>query len=60
MQQLLQMRLLLTQLLQSQATDSAAQANRQAIMDAATQQATSTTTGGFEGAAPLPINYSGR
>ena len=57
-QQLLQLRLLFTQLLQGQATDSAVQANRQAVMDAATQQATSTTTGGFEGTTPLPINYS--
>jgi P-type conjugative transfer protein TrbJ len=58
-QQLLQLRLLFTQLLQGQATDSAVQANRQAIMDAATQQATSMTTGGFTPAS-LPINYSGQ
>jgi P-type conjugative transfer protein TrbJ len=58
-QQLLQLRLLFTQLLQGEATDSAVQANRQAIMDAATQQATSMTTGGFA-PAPLPINYSGQ
>jgi P-type conjugative transfer protein TrbJ len=59
MQQLLQMRLVLTQLLQGAATDSAAQANRQAIIDAATQQATSMTTGGFT-PTTLPINYSGQ
>lgn len=56
-QQLMQMRLVATQMLEAQATRSAAGADRQALSDAATQQALVNKNGGFEGAKSLPVDY---
>jgi P-type conjugative transfer protein TrbJ len=57
-QQLMQMRALCNQMLEEAAARDAALANRQAMMDAATQQALANTNGGFEGAKPLALDYS--
>ena len=57
-QQLMQMRALCNQMLEEAAARDAALANRQALMDAATQQALANTKGGFEGAKPLALDYS--
>jgi P-type conjugative transfer protein TrbJ len=56
--QLMQMRALCNQMLEEAAARDAALANRQAMMDAATQQALANTNGGFEGAKPLALDYS--
>jgi P-type conjugative transfer protein TrbJ len=56
-QQLMQLRTLINQLLEENAARDAALANRQAQMDAATQQGLAREDGGFEGAKALPLNY---
>jgi P-type conjugative transfer protein TrbJ len=58
-QQLMQMRALCNQMLEEAAARDAAMANRQAMMDAASQQGLARDDGGFGGAKPLPLNYSG-
>jgi len=55
--QLMQMRALCNQLLEEAAARDAALANRQAMMDAATQKALANDNGGFENT-KLPLNYS--
>src|SRR5215472_8253002 len=57
--QLMQMRALCNQMLEEAAARDAALANRQALMDAASQQGLARDGGGFGGANPLPLNYSG-
>jgi len=56
-QQLMQIRTLCNQMLEEAAARDAALANRQAMMDAATQKALA-NDGGFEGAKPLALDYS--
>ena len=56
-QQLMQMRALCNQMLEEAAARDAALANRQAMMDAATQKALANDNGGFENT-KLPLNYS--
>src|SRR6202045_4590897 len=56
--QLMQMRALCNQMLEEAAARDAALANRQALMDAATQKALANPNGGFEGAKPLALDYS--
>ena len=58
-QQLMQLRALANQMLEESAARDAALANRQAMMEAATQQGLARDDGGFGGAKPLPFNYSG-
>ena len=57
-QQLMQLRALCNQMFEEAAARDAALANRQALMDAATQRALANTNGGFEGAKPLALDYS--
>jgi P-type conjugative transfer protein TrbJ len=57
--QLMQMRALCNQMLEESAARDAALANRQALMDAASQKGLARDDGGFGGAKPLPLNYSG-
>jgi P-type conjugative transfer protein TrbJ len=56
-QQLMQMRALCNQMLEEAAARDAALANRQAMMDAATQKALANDNGGFDNTR-LPFNYS--
>jgi P-type conjugative transfer protein TrbJ len=56
--QLMQMRALCNQILEESAARDAALANRQALMDAATQKVLANTNGGFEGTKPLALDYS--
>jgi P-type conjugative transfer protein TrbJ len=56
-QQLMQIRALANQMLEEGAARDAALANRQAMMDAATQKALANDTGGFENTR-LPLDYS--
>ena len=56
-QQLMQMRALCNQMLEEAAARDAALANRQALMDAATQKALANDNGGFDNTR-LPFNYS--
>ena len=58
-QQLMQMRALCNQMLEEAAARDAALANRQAMMDAVTEKGLAHQGGGFEGAKPLPLDYSG-
>jgi P-type conjugative transfer protein TrbJ len=58
-QQLMQMRALCNQMLEEAAARDAALANRQALMDAASQKGLARDDGGFGGAKPLPLNYFG-
>jgi hypothetical protein len=54
----MQMRALCNQMLEEAAARDSALANRQALMDAATQKAVANTNGGFEGTKPLALDYS--
>jgi len=58
-EQLMQLRAIINQLLEEGAARDAALANRQAMMDAASQRGLARDDGGFGGAKPLPLNYSG-